>query len=144
MPPDYTSLRLTQLPSNGGDTLWASGYEIYDRLSEAYGRFLEGLTATFSGEGYLKMKNVQVYEGARGHPHNTAMKSVHPVVRTNPVTGWKSVFAIGPFPERINELTGLESREVLEKLMRMITEMHDLTVRWKWRNRNDLAVWDNR
>lgn len=25
-PADYTSLRLTQLPSNGGDTLWASGY----------------------------------------------------------------------------------------------------------------------
>lgn len=25
-PADYTSLRLTQLPKNGGDTLWASGY----------------------------------------------------------------------------------------------------------------------
>lgn len=25
-PADYTSLRLTQLPSNGGDTVWASGY----------------------------------------------------------------------------------------------------------------------
>lgn len=25
-PADYTSLRLTQLPQNGGDTLWASGY----------------------------------------------------------------------------------------------------------------------
>jgi len=30
-PADYTSLRLTQLPSSGGDTLWASGYELYDR-----------------------------------------------------------------------------------------------------------------
>jgi alpha-ketoglutarate-dependent taurine dioxygenase len=31
-PADYTSLRLTKLPSSGGDTLWASGYELYDRL----------------------------------------------------------------------------------------------------------------
>jgi len=30
-PADYTSLRLTKLPSSGGDTLWASGYELYDR-----------------------------------------------------------------------------------------------------------------
>lgn len=25
-PADYTSLRLTELPETGGDTLWASGY----------------------------------------------------------------------------------------------------------------------
>ncbi|PQE19162.1 family Taurine catabolism dioxygenase protein [Rutstroemia sp. NJR-2017a BBW] len=29
IPSDYALLRLTQLPKTGGDTLWASGYEVY-------------------------------------------------------------------------------------------------------------------
>lgn len=148
-PPDYTSLRVTKLPSNGGDTVWASGYEIYDRFSPAYQKFFEQLTATFSGEGYRKMaeadpETVKLRQDARGHPLNTGLTSIHPVVRTNPVTGWKSIFAIGPFPTRINELSSQESQELLAKFMRMITENHDLTVRFKWRNPNDIAVWDNR
>lgn len=146
-PPDYTSLRVTQLPKNGGDTLWASGYEIYDRFSPAYQRFFETLTARFDGEGYRKAaqnENLKIREDNRGHPLNIALSSEHPVVRTNPVTGWKSVFAIGPFPSRIKQLTSTESQELLAKFMRMITENHDLTVRFKWKNPNDIAIWDNR
>jgi alpha-ketoglutarate-dependent taurine dioxygenase len=33
VPSDYALLRLTQLPKTGGDTLWASGYEVYGELS---------------------------------------------------------------------------------------------------------------
>ncbi|KAH9830226.1 taurine dioxygenase family protein [Teratosphaeria destructans] len=130
-PADYTSLRLTQLPRNGGDTLWASGYEIYDRFSRPYQKFLEGLTATF---------------GPRGAPENVGgeLRALHPVVRTNPVTGWKSIYALGPFPHYINELNRQESEELLKKFHAMILENHDLQVRFKWRNENDIAIWDNR
>jgi alpha-ketoglutarate-dependent taurine dioxygenase len=146
VPADYTSLRLTKLPITGGDTLWASGYEIYDRFSPAYQRFFEGLTATFSGEGFVKAakanpENVKLYEKERGSPQNigTELTAVHPVVRTNPVTGWKSIFAIGPFPSIINELTQEESDDLKKKFLAVITENHDLTVRFKWRNENDLG-----
>ncbi|KAF2111073.1 hypothetical protein BDV96DRAFT_499948 [Lophiotrema nucula] len=156
-PADYTSLRLVQLPRDangvpvGGDTLWASGYEIYDRFSEPYRKFLESLTATFSGEGFLKAaaanpEKVKINEGPRGSPENVGrnLDTVHPVVRTNPVTGWKSVYALGPFPKRINELHSDESDELLAKLKSIITTNHDLQVRLKWKNSNDLAIWDNR
>ena len=52
-PADYTSLRLTTLPKTGGDTLWASGYELYDRFSKPYQKFFESLTATFIGDGFI-------------------------------------------------------------------------------------------
>lgn len=150
-PADYTSLRLTQLPAGGGgDTLWASGYELYDRFSAPYRRFFEGLTATFVGDGFLRAAerdpNVVVYEKPRGNPRNVggSLAAVHPVVRTNPVTGWKSIFALGAFPKRINELEEDESRELLDKFYRMILDNHDLQVRFKWRNKNDIAIWDNR
>lgn len=146
-PADYTSLRLTQLPSSGGDTLWASGYEIYDRFSRKYQEFFEGLTATFIGDGFLKAvernpAEVKLYEQPRGSPLNVGgeLSAVHPVVRTNPVTGWKSIFALGPFPKYINELTPGESDELLKKFHSVVTENHDLQVRFKWRNENDLGT----
>ena len=145
-PADYTSLRLTELPSSGGDTLWASGYEIYDRFSRRYQEFLETLTATFSGDGFLKAAErnpdrVKIYEDPRGSPLNSGreLTAVHPVVRTNPVTGWKSVFALGPFPKTINELNQKESEELLNKFRSTITENHDLQVRFRWRNKNDIG-----
>jgi alpha-ketoglutarate-dependent taurine dioxygenase len=169
VPADYTSLRLTQLPETGGDTLWASGYEIYDRFSKAYQQFFEGLTATFVGDGFIRAaeadpERVKLYEKERGSPKNVGkeLKAIHPVVRTNPVTGWKSIFALGPFPKYINELNDEESSELLKKFRSVITENHDLQVRLKWKNPNDLgtflfsitslgtvlddflAIWDNR
>ena len=105
-PADYTSLRLIQLPKNGGDTLWASGYDIYDRFSKPYQKFLEGLTATYIGEGFIKAAQdgrATLYEEPRGSPENVGgdLSVVHPIVRTNPVTGWKSVYAIGRFSNYI-------------------------------------------
>lgn len=146
VPADYTSLRLTQLPETGGDTLWASGYEIYDRFSRAYQIFFEGLTATFSGDGFIKAaaaqpEKIKIYEQQRGSQKNFGreLRAVHPVVRTNPVTGWKSIYALGPFPKYINELNDKESSELLQRFLDTIYENHDLQVRFKWRSKNDLG-----
>ncbi|KAF9885429.1 hypothetical protein FE257_012951 [Aspergillus nanangensis] len=151
VPADYTSLRLTQLPRTGGDTLWASGYELYERFSPAYRRFLDGLTATFVGDGFLRAAerdpdNVKVHTEPRGSPENVGgdLVAVHPVVRTNPVTGWRSLFAVGPFPKKINELWEGESEELLKRFYKEVVESHDLQVRFKWRNVDDIAIWDNR
>ncbi|GAA92303.1 alpha-ketoglutarate-dependent sulfonate dioxygenase [Aspergillus piperis CBS 112811] len=144
-PADFSSLRLTQLPVTGGDTLWASGYEVYDRISKPYRGFLEGLSATHVGEGFKRM-GVKVYEGERGAPVNVGdeLEAVHPVVRTNPITGWKSVFPIGAFPSKINELNRRESANMLQYFHDLITYGHDLQVRFKWNEPNDIAIWDNR
>lgn len=145
VPADYTSLRLTKLPKTGGDTLWASGYEIYDHFSKPYQKFFESLTATFIGDGFIKVADanpeIKLYEQARGSPQNTGrtLSAVHPVVRTNPVTGWKSIFALGSFTKYINELTREESAELLKKFVSVIYENHDITVRFKWRNQNDIG-----
>lgn len=146
VPADYTSLRLTQLPKTGGDTLWASGYEIYDRFSTAYQTFFESLTATFIGDGFIKAAaanpdEIKIYDQERGNSKNVGkeLTAVHPVVRTNPVTGWKSIFALGPFPKYINELNDKESNELLAKFLNVIYENHELQVRFKWRSENDLG-----
>ncbi|KAK6541436.1 hypothetical protein TWF694_007247 [Orbilia ellipsospora] len=148
-PADYTSLRLVELPTTGGDTLWASGYELYDRLSTSYQKFLEGLTATHIGSGFheiAKAEGLKLYEKQRGNPGNVGLdlEATHPVIRTNPVTGWKSLFPIGVFPKRINDVTLDESDALLAWFHDLIYKNHDLQIRFKWRNPNDIAIWDNR
>jgi alpha-ketoglutarate-dependent taurine dioxygenase len=69
---------------------------------------------------------------------------VHPVVRTNPVTGWKSIFALGHHVQHINDLTEGESKGLLDWFLRLVVDNHDLQVRHRWQNPNDLAIWDNR
>jgi alpha-ketoglutarate-dependent taurine dioxygenase len=149
VPADYSSLRLEKLPKTGGDTLWASGYEIYDRISPPYQKFLESLTVTFAQPGFISAAargGFELYDKERGSPENTGkeLTAVHPVVRTNPVTGWKSVFPVGGHVGHINDVSELESKALLEWFLRLLIDNHDLQVRFKWQNQNDLAIWDNR
>jgi alpha-ketoglutarate-dependent taurine dioxygenase len=149
VPSDYAILRLTQVPPTGGDTLWASGYEVYDRISPAYQAFLSTLTATYAQPRFnesARTNGFELYTKPRGSPLNVgdSLKATHPVIRTNPVTGWRSVFAVGHHAQRINGVSEDESAHLLKWFVKLITENHDLQVRLRWQNENDLAVWDNR
>lgn len=131
------------------DTLWASGYELYDRISTPYQKFLETLTATYSQPRFAesaKNNNFKLFSAPRGSPENIGdnLEAVHPVIRTNPVTGWKSIFAVGHHVQEINDVTSLESKALLEWFVRLIVDNHDLQVRHRWQNPNDVAIWDNR
>lgn len=46
--------------------------------------------------------------------------------------------------QKINGLAEKESRALLDWFVGLIVENHDLQVRHRWRNPNDLAIWDNR
>ncbi|KAK4210769.1 hypothetical protein QBC37DRAFT_27902 [Rhypophila decipiens] len=149
IPSDYALLRLTQLPKTGGDTLWASGYELYDRISPTLRGFLDTLTAHYAQPGFneaAKRNNFDVYTAPRGAPENVGeiLEAIHPVIRTNPVTGWKSVFAVGHHVQRIHGLSDDESKHFLNWFVQLIVENHDLQVRFKWKSENDVAIWDNR
>ncbi|KAL2005094.1 hypothetical protein VTN00DRAFT_2944 [Thermoascus crustaceus] len=152
IPSDYAILKITHVPEDqsGGDTLWASGYEIYDRLSPPIRKLVDGLNAVHHQPTFNKVAKehgIDLIDGERGSPENTGydFKAIHPLVRTNPVTGWKSLFGAGHQVTHgwIEGVTPVES-EILKKYFnQLIYENHDLQVRFKW-NTNDLAIWDNR
>ncbi|KAG8717840.1 hypothetical protein FRC08_006524 [Ceratobasidium sp. 394] len=153
IPSDYAILKLHTVPElnghvTGGDTLWASGYEVYDRLSPSFAKYLETLTAAHEAHFFrdaAKAYGYSVRDEIRGSPGNfgDALEAVHPVIRTNPVTGWKSVFVNPEFTKRIIGVTRDESDALLSYLFGLIQQNHDLQVRFKW-NKNDIAIWDNR
>jgi alpha-ketoglutarate-dependent taurine dioxygenase len=129
--------------------MWSSSCELYDKISPSYRKFLESLTATFAQRRLprvAKEKGFELYTEPRGSPNNigTSLATTHPVVRTNPVTGWKSLFAVGNHVESINDLTPDESKRLLDWFLQLIVEEHDSQLRHKWKNPYDLAIWDNR
>jgi len=67
------------------DTLWASGYEVYDSFSPVYQRFLDGLTATYTQSLFAqaaKDYKFRLYEEPRGSPLNVGgeLSTEHPVI----------------------------------------------------------------
>ena len=128
------------------DTLWASGYEVYDRFSKPFQNFLESLTATYSQKKAMSEKarsmGLGLEEGPRGSPANvgTEMEAVHPVIRTHPVTGWKSVYAMGTHCKKINGVTQYESQFLQDRITSMVTENHDIQVRFRWQTPSDIGM----
>ncbi|KAF8303417.1 putative TfdA family taurine dioxygenase [Clavulina sp. PMI_390] len=148
IPADYSVLRLPVQPPTGGDTLWASGYEVYDRLSPSFAAYLETLSAYHSGGVFRTIADAwgtKLRDDIRGHPfnHGPELEAVHPVIRVNPVTGWKSVYVNASFTKRILGVTKDESDRILNYLIELVDRNHDLQVRFRWQP-NSVAIWDNR
>jgi alpha-ketoglutarate-dependent taurine dioxygenase len=45
VPADYTGFKMIKCPETGGDTVWASAYAAYERMSRPWQKFAEGLVA---------------------------------------------------------------------------------------------------
>ncbi|VVT57996.1 uncharacterized protein SAPINGB_P005985 [Magnusiomyces paraingens] len=148
VPADYSLLRMVNIPPSGGDTFWANGYALYEKLSPSFRLYLETLTGTFSKPNFKEISKkggFKIYSDERGAPENIGddLIAIHPVVRTNPVTGWKSVFSVGQHFTKFNEVTPLESELLKNFIWNLLVQSYDIHARHKW-DRNDIAIWDNR
>lgn len=53
--------------------------------------------------------------------------------------GWKSIFAIGQNTSHINDVSEYESKALMKWFLKLIAENHDLQVRMRWHNVNDVG-----
>ncbi|KAF2020035.1 alpha-ketoglutarate-dependent taurine dioxygenase [Aaosphaeria arxii CBS 175.79] len=139
-PPSYTSLKVLTGPprGGGGDTLWSSQYAAYDQLSAGMQKYLEGLTAIHSAE--LQAQGTrELGRTVRREPVTTE----HPLIRTNPVTGWKSLFFNPGFVTKIVGIPKTESDVIISYLNEIVSTSPEIHARFQW-NKDDVAFWDNR
>jgi alpha-ketoglutarate-dependent taurine dioxygenase len=68
---------------------------------------------------------------------------IHPLVRTHPVTGWKSLFLNRLFTVGIDGLDQAESDAILNYLFDVYERSTDIQLRWRW-TPGTSAIWDNR
>lgn len=125
-PPICSILQMNVCPPAGGDTMWTNQYLVFESLTPPIQDLLRGLTAIHSARPF-------------GHPEVTAE---HPVVRTHPDTGRKSLYVNRTFTERIVELNPGESNALLEYLY-TFSEQPQFTCRYRW-SEGTVSIWDNR
>ncbi|KAK2596559.1 hypothetical protein N8I77_013444 [Diaporthe amygdali] len=135
-PAGYTHLHIDSAPPVGGDTLWASGYSAYEKLSPDFRKIIDGKQAVYvSAHPYLEREHPE-----EGPKH---IERVHPLVRVHPATGWKSLFVNRAMTRRIVGLDKAESDVILGYLFDVYEKNVDIQVRFKW-TPNTSAIWDNR
>lgn len=128
-PPSYTSLKILTGPprGGGGDTLWSSQYAAYDQLSPSMQKYLEGLSAVHSAD-------LQA-QGSRelGRPvRRDPVTTEHPLVRTNPVTGWKALFFNPGFVTKIVGVPKTESDHIISFLNEIVATSPENHARFQW------------
>jgi taurine dioxygenase len=133
VPPAMSLLLARDLPNAGGDTAFANQYLAYERLSPAMQKLLDPLRAVHTG-AYLT--------ALLGNAESFDKEVPHPVVRTHPETGRKSLFVNSLFTTRFEGMTEDESRPLLNWLFEHSTQI-EFTFRHMWRE-GDLLMWDNR
>jgi taurine dioxygenase len=131
-----TMLYAMEVPSKGGDTLFANMYAAYDALPAATKTKIE----------HLQALNVYDYQNAgtvRGSVPKEGVPSwVHPVVRIHPATGRKALFVNRLMTDHIIGLEAAESDALLNELFDH-QEQERFIYRHVW-TPGDLILWDNR
>lgn len=143
--PSLGSLLLCrEMPSVGGDTMWASMYLAYESLSEVMKEFLARLKAVHDYSNAYDTYFAHLKERPPLTPEQRAKTPPveQPMVRTHPLTGRKALYVNPGFTTRIVGMAKEESQPILEFLFRHATRP-EFIYRHNWRV-NDLIFWDNR
>ena len=133
-------LRAVEVPASGGDTEWADMRAAWDALDAVTQQRLEGLTAVHS---YAWSQGQQI-GGATILTQREwdALPPVeHPVVRTHPATGRKSLY-VGRHASHVVGMDVEEGRALLRELTANACQPPRI-FRHRWRT-GDLVLWDNR
>jgi taurine dioxygenase len=142
-PPMGSILRAITIPPSGGDTMFSDQQAAYENLSPTMQEFLSTLTAVHDGRSSFQGLLDRVGEGRwDGEKVVSLEPSEHPVVRTHPETGRRTLFVNPGFTTHIVGLTREESDALLQFLYKHSVEPRH-TMRYHW-HEGDVGFWDNR
>ena len=141
-PPMGSILRALEMPPVGGDTMFADMYAAYEGLDDEIKVKIDNATALHVWppgwvDIVMKSQNMDRKEFDHRFPNPE-----HPVVRTHPQTGRRSLFVNAAFTRQIIGMEKSESDELLTFLYIQAT-VPEYQCRFRWR-KNSVAFWDNR
>ena len=156
-PPAISLLYGVDIPPYGGDTQWANTTLAYQMLSHKMQSLLAPLMVHMSMRNVLEtaqefvppddspIGRIAATKNAEELPPAIATKvrgTYHPLVRSHPRTGEKSLYCDQTYAIGLQGLTRMESESLLRFLVQHSTQPA-FTCRLKWEPKT-LAIWDNR
>ena len=135
VPSKATLLYAVEIPANGGNTLFASGYAAYDTLDPPIRQRLEGRMA---------LHHYNYGTTIRGGSMGTQAfaECVHPVFRTQEDTGKKAIYVNRLMTVKVLDMPQDESDRLLDAVFDH-AEKPEFVYEHGWRV-GDLLLWDNR
>ena len=130
-------------PATGGDTLFANMEIAYELLEDSVKEKIDGL---FAIHDFAAFRRGLVKNGATDEEIETFNQKYplarHPVVRTHPESGRKSIYVNCIFTQSIEGMERAESDTLLQQLYQQAWIPH-VQCRFKWQQ-HSVAFWDNR
>jgi taurine dioxygenase len=139
-PPKATALHAVTLPDRGGDTQFANMAAAYAGLPAAMqGRIANLMAIHVYQSSHSARRLMSLSEANKERVPNAVL---HPIVRTHPETGRKSIYVN---PIRIEGVVGLDHKEALPLLDELLEHgtREEFQYRHEWQP-GDLVMWDNR
>ena len=135
-----TMLYAMEIPSQGGNTVFADQYAAYDALPDATKRRIDGLNAvnTFEPGRYDNYAE----SITRAPVSKEARSAAHPMVLTHPATGRRALYVNRLMTEYIAGMPREESNALLDALFDH-QEQKQFVYEHRW-TRGDVVIWDNR
>ena len=144
-PPFASILNSKIIPPYGGDTLWSCLSSIYEALPSEIKKYLKTLKAVHDMGDFRNTYTNNEPIGA-AHKLNEGHKkfgsSIHPIVKTHPVTNNNYIYINPGFTTHIVGLNATDSSNLLNYLFNFMNKP-EFQIRFKWTN-NTVAMWDNR
>ena len=134
-PTRATALHAIEIPDKGGETCFANMYTAYETLPDTVKHKIEGRMALNTYEYGATHAEVKKIDEA-------APAAIHPVVRTIPETGRKSLFVSRLMTDQIIDMPEGESRALLN-LISDHCEQPQFIYEHHWQV-GDILMWDNR
>ncbi len=135
LPDNASVLYAVELPSHGGNTLFASGYAAYDALPADLRAPLENRRA-FHHYNYGSTHK----GGVNGI--EAFSESTHPIFRTHDETGRKAIYVNRLMTESVVDMPRDQSDELLDRIYDH-SEKPEFIYEHVWRL-GDVLIWDNR
>lgn len=147
IPPIATVLYAREMPEAGGDTLFANSVAAYEALSDGLKETLDGMKAVYSAALGGKGNRKELIKGNTGMKAQDVdqadeMAAIHPVIRTIPETGQKSLYVNQAHTTQFVGWTPEESKPLIDYLANHSVRP-EFTCRLNW-DVATLAIWDNR
>jgi len=136
-------LRALEVPPVGGDTLFADMAAAYQGLADEIKARIDGAIAIHDFAHFRRGLRKAGKSETEIEAFNRAYPMVeHPVVRTHPETGARSLYVNAAFTQHIVGLDKADS-DALLKLLYAQAAIPEHQCRFRW-DANSIAFWDNR
>ena len=142
------------MPPYGGDTMFTNTVLAYNSLTPAMQKMLAPLKVWMSAKKVVSA--MQAEKAAKQGSEITKLGNIeldvdtqqmikgsyHPIIRTHPVTGEKSLYVDGTYANGIEGMSEDEAMPIINFLVKFITQ-ESFTCRLRWQSKT-FIMWDNR